>query len=81
MIKIDKDVPVPGKNSFRKSIYPFDIMEIGDSFLVELKDGEVLRRVISRVSSVAGLAAKRSGGGVKFTARQTADGIRVWRIA
>ena len=64
---IDKHIPLPMK-------YPFDGMEVGDSFLVP---SHVNRTTVS-------VAAKRWGEkhDVKFTIRMTEDRkLRCWRIA
>jgi hypothetical protein len=63
-IKIDKDVPLIGK-------YPFENMQVGDSFLLP----ETIKR-----TSVA-VAAMRYGrnNNKKFTVRKTKDGFRCWR--
>ena len=64
---IDKGIPLPKR-------YPFDQMEVGDSFAVP----EGINR--TRVS----VAAMRYGRdhGMKFTVRQMPDrSLRCWRIA
>ena len=69
---IEKNVPLPEKNIRWK--YPFDQMEVGDSFAVP----EGINR--TRVS----VAAMRYGREhkMKFTVRQMPDrSLRCWRIA
>lgn len=65
MIPIDKGIPLPGK-------YPFDKMEVGDSFLVP---AGVPRTTV-------GVAASRYGKprGMKFSFRVTPEGLRCWRV-
>ncbi len=65
-IIVERGVPLPGK-------YPFDTMEVGDSFALP-KD--VKRTTVS-------VAAMRYGRerGMKFTIRNTPLGFRCWRIA
>ncbi len=70
--QIDKDIPLPASGGRgRPCIYPFAIMEPGDSF------------VASPVAAVKGAAfayARRHGR--KFTCRvQGDDTVRVWRVA
>ena len=62
----------------RKNKYRFrDLKEIGDSFAVPLDGPLDLNRY--RVAAVA--AAKRIGGGVKFSIRQLPNGnYRCWRV-
>jgi hypothetical protein len=60
---IDKGVPIPNR-------FPFDKMEVGDSFVITTK------------RSTAAVAARRYGDkhGMKFITRQMPDGaIRCWR--
>lgn len=67
MYEVESNIPVP---LFRKScsLYPFDTMEVGDSFLAEE----------ANVRSAAGQYSKRHGR--KFTTRAVEGGYRVWRI-
>ena len=70
MFTIEKNVPMP--KTSRVSKYPFDKLEVGDSFLVAGgKKGTV--------AAAANAAAKRLER--KFTVRVVEDGVRVWRIA
>lgn len=80
-ILIDKGVPIPPATSGRYAIsrYPFDRLEVGDSF-VAMKVGEGKRNTVASYMSAA---QKRYG--YKFSMRTvTEDGvaiIRIWRIA
>ncbi len=68
---IDKDVPLPAKATVgRKSKYPFDLMEVGDSFFVP---GKV------RMASTVGQASRRLGR--RFVWNEETSGVRVWRAA
>lgn len=68
-LEIDKGVPLPKKTRGAvKFHYPFDSMEVGDSFLVPL-GVEHFR------------SSMRYRHPKKFTMRQTPLGIRIWRIA
>lgn len=64
-IAIEAGIPLPNK-------YPFNLMEVGDSFLLP---GNVTRTTVS-------VAAARFGrmNDVLFTIRKTKDGFRRWRI-
>lgn len=70
---IEKDVPLPEKNVRGK--YPFDQMEVGDSFFVVNKD-------TTQMSALCKRAGKRLEG--RFvTAKVEKDGqsgVRVWRM-
>jgi hypothetical protein len=72
MFTIEKGIPVP---LFRTSgsIYPFRLMEVGDSFL--LADESMVKR--ARAS--ANVTGKRMGA--KFACRKVADGWRFWRVS
>lgn len=68
-IKIDKNIPIPDKYSHQK--YPFNEMNIGDSFLVDDTNERSLASLVSR-------AGKRLN--MKFILR-TVDGYcRCWRV-
>jgi hypothetical protein len=77
MQKIDKGIPIPadvyGDQRGAPRIYPWEEMEIGDSFIFPT----------AFRSSAHAIAAKASTRyGKKFKARKTADDQwRVWRIA
>ena len=70
---IDRGVPLPEKNVRWK--YPFEQMEVGDSFFVVNKD-------TTQMSALCKRAATRLGG--RFvTAKVEHDGgsgVRVWRM-
>lgn len=67
MIQIDKNVPVP-KHNGKHSEYPFDSMEVGDSFSVAWILAASVRNCYSRYKPK------------KFSTRKMGDNIRVWRI-
>lgn len=75
MLRIDKDVPIPGKKTGRREVkYPFAQMEVGDSFALT---GEV-EKTTNLLRNTALRYAKQLG--YKFTVRSTEDGARVWRV-
>lgn len=69
MITIDKGIPGPsGKNKK----YPWDSMEVGDSFFVEG----------ATVSKMAGnITHQKRRLGWRFSQRRQNGGVRVWRLA
>jgi hypothetical protein len=76
MLKIEKNIPIP--QPIRGKKYPFDMMDIGDSFFVECNENkEDKKRKISTVL-VAALRFRPK----KFTTRSSGikNGIRCWRI-
>ena len=69
--KIEKGIEIPsGRKASR--VYPFDKMEVGDSFLVNAKEQV-------KVMSSARPYGIRTGK--KFVSRKMEDGVRVWRYA
>jgi len=63
-IKIEKNVPIP-----RRSKYPLDKLEVGDSFWVRANIANI-RQISSKVAGVL----KR-----KFICREEKGGTRCWR--
>lgn len=76
MIQIDKNIPIPPRKrpGQKGSKYPIRDLDVGDSFIMAVKDTSI-------ASAYLRVAAIRIGDGRKFTVRKTEDGIRVWRIA
>lgn len=67
MIKIDKNVPIPPAGQGRPRKYPFDEMDVGDSFFS------------GSIASVESSAYSRNDG-KKFVLRKVRGGVRVWRV-
>lgn len=73
--KIEKNIPVPTTHYNIK--YPFDNMEIGDSFIV---DDERERNHVM-VSWNGWIKRSKNGKNKKFTSRKISDNeYRIWRI-
>lgn len=70
---IEKDVPLPEKNVRWK--YPFDQMEVGDSFFVANKDTTQMSALCKRAGSR--LTARFVTAKVEYEGR---SGVRVWRM-
>lgn len=72
--KIEKGVEIP-RTAYQE--YPFDEMEVGDSFFVEGGSTQ-----ISKGDSRAYRAAKMYGlrHSVEFSARTVEGGLRIWRV-
>lgn len=69
-IKIEKGVPKPAR-----SVYPFESMRVGESFIA----GESTKELSSRVSSAINYFCKKYPK-QKFSQRTTEDNLlRVWR--
>lgn len=80
LITIEKGVPLV-KAKARATKYPFRDMEVGDSFIVLLKDSRSTCLALLQ-NSVLRCASQTIGSG-KITTRQLPDGsgLRVWRTA
>ena len=69
MYEIENDVKIPELTHSRKSKYPFDLMEVGQSFKVEGKNP----------SSAVSQQNKRNPE-KRFIVRREGDDFRVWRV-
>lgn len=74
MFKIEKDVPVAkisgGPGRPRDSKYPFDLMDVGDSFFVDTDKSS---------GHIVAQGNKRHPDR-KFVSRTVEGGVRVWRV-
>jgi hypothetical protein len=81
MLQIDSDVPVPpisrGGSPGAKPKYPFDLMEVGDSFAAYPEHSSL----VQLRNSVRHCMYKKAVLGRKFIVRTIDNGIRVWRVA
>lgn len=71
MRKVEKNIPIPNNHPGRKKRYPFDSMEIGDSF-----ETSVIK--FNSARSAAWSYGKKSGK--VFTSRRFKTIGRIWRI-
>lgn len=72
-MEIDKHIPVPeGERRGNKRSYPFDTLEVGESFSVDLK--------LERSVRTAASQGNKKDDGRSFTCQKQPDGtIRCWR--
>lgn len=71
MFEVEKDIPLP-KTRQKLKKYPWDSMEIGDSFLVPKTEGKNAR---------ASAYASGFKSGRKYASRLQKDGTtRIWRL-
>lgn len=73
MFIIEKNHPIPAINSTKKS-YPFESMEVGDSFLFA---GD--KNAINAIR-VAMTAHNRKKTGRRYISRTVENGLRFWRV-
>jgi len=71
---IDSHIPTPMKHQGTPSKYPFNTMEIGDSFFVPNVEGK--RNPAAQSAHTDG---RRKGR--KYVTRTEGNGLRVWRTA
>jgi hypothetical protein len=65
----------------RLSIYPFNEMEITDSFFVPCKDKNERDKYRNRIHSTAKAYKKKNDlWHIKFSLRSVEGGLRVWRL-
>jgi hypothetical protein len=78
MYKIDKNIPVA---KYAHNPYPFNQMDVGDSFAVPA-NGAALYIVQRRLTSSIAAYRKRGHGNERYTtARNVAENVvRVWRV-
>jgi len=71
--KLEKDIPIPAKQTRKRpSIYPFNNMEIGESFLVPLNKLKAARIAVGTY--------KRRHPDWGYASRTLPEGFRIWRI-
>ena len=71
-VEIEKNVPVPEWHGRSGAKYPWDTMEVGESFIAQCKN-------INSLSTARNNAERRYNR--KFSCRTTPEGVRVWRVA
>ena len=75
MFKVESDIPVPPKVMGTKAKkYPWDDMEVGDSFFVPNPPGHKRNPLYT---SAQGRNAQATA---KYSCRAESDGVRVWRV-
>lgn len=70
-IKIQKNVPLPGKAK-KKSKYPFEKMSVGDSFFASVKTAGLY--------AAARKWAKENHALSRFVVRAEGEGSRCWKV-
>lgn len=72
MIAIEKGIPMPASQAGRHRLYPWNEMEVGDSFLMPVTRGQTALNQCQKASARYGR---------KFSVRKVEGGYRVWRVA
>lgn len=78
MFKIEKNIEITKRKKRQRNNlkYPFNEMEVGDSFLVPVGDED--ERVVQR--RLVSACKYKKVDGIKFKTRCLCDGVRVWRV-
>lgn len=76
-IKVDKKIPLPKRWDYRKK-YPWDEMEVGDSFLFPEFDNKTTPYALVRGHNVRMQAKGREE---RFEVHKTDEGLRCWRVS
>jgi hypothetical protein len=78
--EIDKNIPI-NKIRWRssKNNYPFDKIEIGDSFLIPIEKTKSISAVRGSVNNYLISYNRIYKKSIKICTRQCDDGLRVWR--
>lgn len=80
-IVIEHDIPLPTNTRMKKPMYPFDGMNVGDSFCLPISgNSDKLRRNLSSVAS----AYKKRHPEFNYAARMLVEKgqqvVRIWRV-
>ena len=67
-IEIDKNIPIPPEK--KRNVYPYKVMEVGESFFVPTGKLQIVCNANYRTGKQLGR---------KFIARKDGEGVRVWR--
>lgn len=77
--KVEKGIKMDRKRTI-STRFPFDKMEIGDSFHIPKKDQPQASAMVSIYAAVNSYN-RTFGTKVKVACRKDANGVRVWRVA
>lgn len=72
LYEIVSDVPPPPARGQR--VYEFDVMNVGDSFLVPLSEAQRVRWAVKKYR-------RNKAATTRWRTKSTNKGIRVWRVA
>lgn len=78
-IRIEKNIPIKKKNGFGTQ-YPWNKMEIGDSFYLKIPKGVKYTTYQSSVLTTARSWSLYNNQDAKFSSRKEDKGFRIWRV-
>jgi hypothetical protein len=67
-IEVEKNIPIPPEK--KRNVYPYKILEVGESFFVPTGKIQIVCNANYRTGKQLGK---------KFIARKESEGVRVWR--
>lgn len=79
---IDDDIAPPTGRAARQSAYPFDKLEVNQSFFVPAEDVDQAK-LLGRLTTACSNRSKKGGKFIarKWTGKDGVLGVRVWRTA
>jgi len=80
-VTIEKDIPLPPPYNERGPHYPWDKMEVGDSFIFQCnpEDKQKISVTLSTDARSYTYRNQKQMRGRTFTTRQVDCGVRIWR--
>ncbi len=75
-IKIEKNIPIP----VTEIKYPFDKMDVGDSFFIAETDKKERLKIQCAVRSYFAMYRKKTKTTMKIISKSLENGVRIWRI-
>ncbi len=79
MIVIEKGIPLEPKKVIQQRRFPLELMEVEDSFLYPIEDGDEFYSIEANCVRAAVWRYAKSTGR-QFTSRKVDGGLRIWRI-
>lgn len=78
--KIEKNIPIPRAKTCTVSLFPWEKMEIGDSFLIKCENNKkMINHKRSSVRSSISTFNKKHNANIKIITRNIDGNLRVWR--
>jgi hypothetical protein len=78
-IKIEKGVSYPHKRRAGKRVFPFDKMDVGDSFFIPLGANQKIKSLQCQLSNNAKSYCLRNRLLLRFKTSIEDGGVRIWR--
>lgn len=78
-IQIEKNVPIPKAGAGRKPKYPFEKMEVGDSFFAKVNGHKSAFTLQNSLLGVGRKFLKENKKGWVLQSAVEGDGVRIWR--